>query len=110
MHRFNHKLSILAVLLAAATVAAMFLARTWRKEAPQREWRLASTLAVVSIFMMVPLSLPLWRYLPKLQFVQFPWRWLLVLCLAGALLGAAALAPLRRAWMAWLAIAIFLER
>lgn len=107
MHRFNHRLSILAVLLVTATVAAIFLARKWREKAP-REWRIASALAVASIFMMVPLSLPLWRYLPKLQFVQFPWRWLLILCLAGALLGAAALAQLRRTWVAWLTIVIFL--
>lgn len=107
MHRFNHKVSLLAVLLSVATVAAIFLARKWRSEAPQA-WRLASELAVASIFMMLPLSLPLWRYLPKLQFVQFPWRWLLVLCVAGALLGAAAIAQMRHAWMSWLAIAIFL--
>ena len=107
MHRFNHKLSILAVLLAVATVVAIFAARKWREQAP-RDWRLVSALAVVSIFMMAPLSLPLWRYLPKLQFVQFPWRWLLILSVAGALLGAAALAQMRRTWLAWLAIGIFL--
>jgi hypothetical protein len=28
-------------------------------------------------FVMISISNPLWRHLPKLQFVQLPWRWLL---------------------------------
>ncbi len=36
-------------------------------------------LGAASALLMFPLSVLLWRYLPELQFVQFPWRWLVPL-------------------------------
>lgn len=107
MHRFNHKVSILAVVLSGLAALAILLARVWRQKA-RRTWIMASILVAVSIFMMVPLSLPLWHFLPKLEFVQFPWRWLLMLCLMGALSGAAALSQLRRGWVAWGVVTAFI--
>lgn len=51
---------------------------------------------VVATFMITPLSRPLWETLPLLPFTQFPWRFLSVQALAGAILtGAVALLPLR---------------
>jgi hypothetical protein len=44
-------------------------------------------------FMLTPLSAPLWRYLPELRFLQFPWRLLAVL---GPLFGFALALVLRR--------------
>jgi hypothetical protein len=40
---------------------------------------------------MFPVTKVLWRYLPTLAFLQFPWRWLIVLSMAWAALVAAAL-------------------
>jgi 6-pyruvoyl-tetrahydropterin synthase related domain len=37
----------------------------------------------LSIFMMSSLSVPLWRLLPSLQAIQFPWRFNVVLCVAA---------------------------
>ena len=42
-------------------------------------WTLMFTLAVASTALMFPISSLVWRYAPKLGFVQFPWRWLFVL-------------------------------
>jgi hypothetical protein len=40
-------------------------------------------LLFLSIFMTVPLSYPIWALLPYLSEVQFPWRWLTILCLVS---------------------------
>jgi hypothetical protein len=66
-------------------------------------WWLFLTLAVAAVFLMLPPSAFLWRHLPELKFLQFPWRWLLVLNLIFAFFVAAARSPTRR-W-AWLTLA-----
>lgn len=37
-----------------------------------------------SLFMLTIISLPIWNYVPMLQKIQFPWRWLLVASLFGS--------------------------
>jgi len=111
MIEFNQKISILAVFLGCVTVIAMSLTHKLRDK-HLAVWSSLSALGTLSICMMFPLSLPLWRYLPALQFVQFPWRWLFPLALAGSLLTAALVTQLRgwlaREWLAWVAIALAL--
>ncbi len=58
-----------------------------------RFWFLVS---VFCIFMMSPLSRPVWAFLPPLQKVQFPWRFNTVLSLAVAALLAIAFAAAER--------------
>lgn len=42
------------------------------------------------LFLQFPASLPVWQAAPELKFIQFPWRWALVVSVAAcALLGAA---------------------
>jgi hypothetical protein len=51
------------------------------------------------------ISLPLWNILPKLRFLQFPWRWLVVVEAPLGIFFAAAIWPAAR-WLRVAAIAI----
>jgi hypothetical protein len=47
------------------------------------------------LFLMLPISLPVWNILPRLRYLQYPWRWLVVLQAPMAILVAGALWPRR---------------
>ncbi len=100
---FNWKISALAVVIVLFTSLGIAFTLRQRREWPQVWWSL-SLLAVACVFLMLPLSALLWRYLPALKFLQFPWRWLLVLSLAFSFFAAAA-GRQRHRWLWWLALA-----
>ncbi len=89
---FNFTVSTVAVgIIAIAGLAAIAAHRT--REAQEERgspiWRLLLVLAVASTLMMLPITSIFWVWLPKLKFLQFPWRWLVVLtvplaCFLGA--------------------------
>jgi hypothetical protein len=100
--RFNWKVSSVAVGVMFATgLATVFVAKK-RREFSELFWVLI-TLGVVSISLMLPLSNFLWRGLPELRFVQFPWRWLDILALVFAFFVATAIGRPQRRWASWLA-------
>ncbi|MGB8540335.1 MAG: 6-pyruvoyl-tetrahydropterin synthase-related protein [Candidatus Acidiferrales bacterium] len=100
---FNWKVSAIALgTILITALAAVFVAR-WRRDFLQLWWMLLA-LAAASAFMMFPASLFLWQHLPKLQFVQFPWRWLVPLDVAFAFFIAALLQTPRKQWLGWTAI------
>jgi hypothetical protein len=75
---FDHLVSTVAVAEILLTLVAAWAARSWRTR--RRElWYLLVTWAAVCALLMLSITGPLWTILPKLQFVQFPWR--LLLCL-----------------------------
>ena len=43
---------------------------------------------------------------PGFRFVQFPWRWLHVLCAVGVLLTAFTLSAFKHRWFAWLSLGL----
>jgi len=104
--QFNWKISaVAAVVLLFTTVGIAFCFRKCR-EGPQVWWMLAA-LSVAGAVLMLPPSALVWRHLPELRFLQFPWRWLLALDLAFAFFAAAAVGRrLRFVWWLTLAIAI----
>jgi hypothetical protein len=79
--------------LAAMDVRAK--ARTLHTKA-RRWWIPLALIPLTVLFFQLPLSLPVWNLLPKLRFLQFPWRWLVVLEAPMALFFAAAAWPARR--------------
>ncbi|HYN15644.1 MAG TPA: 6-pyruvoyl-tetrahydropterin synthase-related protein [Terriglobales bacterium] len=105
--RFNFIVSWIAVEMIVITVAAITVAGRLRREHPRLWWVLAA-LGAVSTVLMLPLTSPIWAHLPELRYVQFPWRWLLVLdvpfafCLAGAM-GRLRSASKHAAWAVALA-------
>ena len=61
------------------------LARAW--------WIPLALIPLVVLFLQLPVSLPVWNLLPKLRFLQYPWRWVLVLEAPMAIFFAAAIWP-----------------
>ena len=78
---------IAVVVLAATGVAAVLSYRERRRGL----WWPLVVLAVVIAYLLLPFSDAVWRHLPELEFLQFPWRWLLVLSLVLAVLAGLAL-------------------
>jgi hypothetical protein len=48
----------------------------------------------------------LWNILPELRYVEFPWRWLSPLCVAGAVLTSSAVGQTRRRVALWVIVAL----
>jgi hypothetical protein len=85
--------------IALAAIAGLGT-RPWRHNCPTA-WQVLLCLAGLSSFMMLPaISGPVWTHLPRLEFVEFPWRWLMVLSTCLALFVAAVLARRRARWLA----------
>ncbi len=85
-------------LVQALLIVAGLVALLWRAASRPA---LIFTVAALTIatLMITPLSRWLWDTLPLLPYTQFPWRFLSVQALAGALItGALALLPGRRLW------------
>jgi hypothetical protein len=108
---FNRTASYIAVLLILWVFAAALA--IWRKkdsargkaETLQPFWAMV-VLAAAASAMMTRATILLWNYLPKLRFLQFPWRWMAVLAVGFAL--GTALVSTRRALVGWIALACIL--
>ena len=97
---FKLMVSTLALAEMVVTAIAVLLSRNRRHTWPALWWTLM-VLSAVSAMMMFPVSTTVWHYLPKVQFVQYPWRWLLVLNLALAIQAAAVITKFRRRVVTW---------
>jgi len=65
-------------------------------------------LAAAASLMMLRMTNTLWTYLPKLRFVQFPWRWMAVLAVVFVLF-VAATAARRFAALSWVVLGLVLS-
>lgn len=104
---FNLKISAVALLVIAVFAISAVLAARRRESAPEVFWPLA-TLGIAAILLMFRESVWLWRFVPELRFVQFPWRWLLPLDVAAVFFFCAAAARLPHRWPAWIAATVVL--
>jgi 6-pyruvoyl-tetrahydropterin synthase-like protein len=77
---FNRVVSWLALLEMAVILAAALAAKFWR-QSKDCFWNALFGWAGACSVMMFSATSVLWNILPKLQFMQFPWRWLLCLSL-----------------------------
>jgi len=104
---FNWKVSGVAMGVMLITGNSAVLIACRRREFPEIWWILLA-LGASATLLMFPPSLFLWRWLPKLEFVQFPWRCLGVLDFVFAFFFAAAIGRAKRPWVGCLAITIAL--
>jgi hypothetical protein len=109
---FNRIASYVAVLIIALMFASVIIRRR-RDSANAGEYPLRRTfraifvLAIAAGLMMLRPTSLLWNYLPKLRFVQFPWRWMAILAVILSLyVAAAATRRLLALW--WIALAMVL--
>lgn len=110
---FNWIASSVAVLLIMMTgIAALVSYQSIREkeggERNERPWLTLLLLSAAATVLMLRPSFLLWEYLPKLRFVQFPWRWMGILSVPYAYFGAAAIGR-RRAGRIWLCVVILVS-
>ncbi|MGC2111028.1 MAG: 6-pyruvoyl-tetrahydropterin synthase-related protein [Candidatus Korobacteraceae bacterium] len=91
---FLRQLSWLAVGELGITALATIAARGWRKSNPRLWWSLVA-LSLTALLLMLPITALAYRLMPDLRFVQFPWRWLMVVGVAYAVLVVAAIPRFR---------------
>lgn len=100
---FNIKMSYLALgMILLAAIAAVFAAR--HRGQFRELWWSGAALAAAATFLMFPASAFAWNWLPKLQFLQFPWRWCEPLGLVFALFAGIAFSGARGPRRAWLVL------
>jgi hypothetical protein len=82
---FNRLISWVAAAEMLLTFGAAWLARSWGRSNRTMWYGLVGWATVCSM-LMLSITNPIWSILPKLRFMQFPWRWLLCLGIPFTLL------------------------
>jgi hypothetical protein len=82
---FNRVISWIAVVEILLTLAAGWAARSWGSR-NRVLWYSLVAWATACAVLMLSITDPLWNILPELQFMQFPWRWMLCLGIPFTLL------------------------
>lgn len=98
---FNRIVSWVAVGEIVMTLAAAWAGKLWR-EGRRDVWCGLAGWAIACSVLMFPVSNLLWGLLPKMRFMQYPWRWLLCLSLIFVLFVAVGL----RQWWARIVVCL----
>ncbi|HEY4906940.1 MAG TPA: hypothetical protein VIH74_05770 [Candidatus Acidoferrum sp.] len=73
---------------------------------PDLVWRAMLLMAAAATFLMLRPTLIFWNLLPKLKFVQFPWRWMSIVSVVFAFFLAATVLRSRFRWI-WVVCVLF---
>jgi hypothetical protein len=106
-----HTASIIAVCMIAVALVGLLVSWLRGSLPGKRLWWIPLALTPLAVlFLLFPISHPLWNLLPDLRFLQFPWRWLLVLEAPMAVFLAAAVwpRPSARRWQRVAVAAVFI--
>jgi len=88
------RVSLLAVTMIGVALAGLVVCRLRKLPlGPRRWWISLALIPVLVLLLLLPVSLPVWNLLPKLRFLQFPWRWLVAVEAPMGILFAAAVWP-----------------
>lgn len=100
---FNWIASTIAILLVILTGLAALVARreelNSKRVLDHRVWLSLSLLAGMATLLMLRFTSIFWAVLPKLRFVQFPWRWMSLLCVVFAIFLGSAMGRKRWGWV-----------
>lgn len=89
---------MLVAMLAVCIPSLVFLFKN-RSRLP-RFTKAVAAVFFLAVFMTTPLSAPLWHYLTFLQKVQFPWRWMAIISLFGAVFASTGITKMADAMKA----------
>jgi hypothetical protein len=113
---FLHRASMIAVIMIGPALLGLVIVLIRRRDESQNGrapialglWIPIAIIPCAVLFLQFPTSLPVWNLLPKLRFLQYPWRWVLAVEAPMGILVAAAVWP-RRTTGRWrrIAVAIF---
>jgi hypothetical protein len=91
-NRIASHTAVLMMLLTSVFAALSFPGdRSTTRPLPRNLWSALFALSVTAAFLMVRITNFLWIVLPKLRFVQFPWRWMSILAIPFACFASAAM-------------------
>src|SRR5271163_2429683 len=102
---FNWIASTIAILLMILTGLAALRVRGGEQDRGSRGafddqlWQAMLLLAGLATVLMLRFTSPLWAVLPKLRFVQFPWRWMSLLAVVFAVFLGCAMGRRRWGWI-----------
>jgi hypothetical protein len=96
------QVSWIAVSMIAVALAAILIC--WRRgtlpfpssNSSRRWWIPLAAIPVVVLFLLFPISRPIWHALPQMPFLQYPWRWLEAVEAPMAIFFVAAIWPSSR--------------
>jgi len=90
-----HTASSITVLLCGIGLLAAWI--SWhRRNGVGRRWSILVVLLLGLLFLQQRPSAFIWRFAPRLQYLQFPWRWLVVVGIIAACMVATAVDGLKR--------------
>jgi hypothetical protein len=109
-NNFNWIASSVAILLIVLTGIAGAVERQRAKAEEARgvrekNWRVMALLFVAAAVLMIRPTDVFWEHLPKLRFVQFPWRWMAILAVPYAYFLTSAMWRKRSGWI-WGAVVL----
>lgn len=107
---FNWISSTCAISLILLTGIAALSSRCFSNHATLSKtlmslWGALLLLGSLATLMMLRLATPFWSLLPKMRFVQFPWRWMSIMAVICCCFLAAAIER-RRGWLWFLLVAV----
>jgi len=106
---FNWIASMCALMLVLLLfISALLSARLGKRVgagSQRNAWTALLVVGAAATVLMLRFTLPLWNLLPKLRFVQFPWRWMSMVALIFACF-AAAVCEKRRGWLLFVVMAV----
>lgn len=93
------KVSAIGATMLAIAISCIFVC--WGRHqfrGKSRGWIPLALIPFAILFLQFPISDPLWKAVPELRFLQFPWRWLVVAEAPMAVFFASAVWMTRRGW------------